>query len=319
MAPFTLEMTPFKITNLKDNIEAEDINRITALCPVREKAFFTIMRQSGLKPHILKKLRIKNVELNSRIPCKIASSERELETPAFIGEEGLNYLKQYLATRKNLTPESLLFTIHTNPDKEINIKDVSRTFRIAAEKVAKEKHRRLKLLSLIYFYRNRAKYYLKELENNPFQNDEFYRNLYKKHALPFLEIETHITIQKRAPRKWFHQKIESQNNQIEEMKKTIAKDNEYISSILSLLYDNKGDWETGENVKLGDNFIKLWQKTADAQLMNMVDFLNGRSEYVQYVDILEELTKTLENILKRYEESKKTKRKEPQAFSGKPL
>ena len=90
--------------------------------------------------------------------------------------------------------------------------------------------------------------------------------------------------------------------------KTISKDDEYLSTILSLLYDNKGEWETGENVKIGDNFIKLWQKVTDVQLNHMVEFLNERSTYIPYVDVLEELTKTLKNILKPYEELKKRKR-----------
>ena len=93
------------------------------------------------------------------------------------------------------------------------------------------------------------------------------------------------------------------------MRQTIARDNEYIGSILSLLYDNKGDWDTGENVKLGDNFIKLWQKASDVQLMNNLEFLNGRSKYLPCVDILEELTKTLENILKPYGELRKSSEK----------
>jgi hypothetical protein len=299
-------MTPFK-TNLQADAEKEDIIRITSLCAIREKAFFTIIRQSGLKPHIIKKLKIKDIDLNSGIPCKINFSERDFKPPAFVGEETVNYLRKYLATRKNFTPESLLFTIHNNPDKEINTKDVSRAFRIAAEKAAKGKARRLRLFSLVKFYRKNANRYLKEVENHPLEDDEFYRTLYKKHALPFIEIETQITVQIRAPKKWFHQKIESQNNQIKDLKQTIARDNEYIGSILSLLYDNEGNWETGENIKLGDKFIKLWQEVKDVQLMHMVDFLNKRDRYVPYVDILEELTKTLENILKPYEELKKTK------------
>jgi hypothetical protein len=301
MAPYTLKMTPFKTSNLYDDIKKDDINRITTSVPLREKAFFTIMRQSGLKPHIIKKLKIKDLELNSTIPYKINYSERNLKSPAFIGKESTNYIKKYLATRKNLTPESLLFTIHTNQNKEINTKDVSRTFRIAAKKNL----RRLKLFSLIYFYRNNVKHYLKELKSHPSEDDEFYRDLYKKHALPLLEIEKQITIVKRAPTKWARQKIESQNNKINEMKKTITRNDEYISDIFSLLYDNKGNWETGENIKLGDNFIKLWQKIIDLQLTNNVDFLNGQSKYVPYVDILEELTKTLKNILKPYKNAKK--------------
>lgn len=302
-------MTPSNNNRSKDTVKADVLNKITALAPLREQAFFTIMRQSGLKPHIIKKLRIEDLELNSTIPCKIDFPERDGEPPAFIGKEAVSYIEQYLATRKDAhPPESLLFILHTNPNKEINTKDVSRAFRLAAEKITKEKTRRLKLMSLVHFYRNNAKHYLKELENHPLESDEFYRNLYKKHALPLLEIERRITIKKYSPKKWFNQKIESQHNQIKELEKTIAKDDEYISSILSLIYDNKGDWETGENMKLGDSFIKLWQKVRDVQLTHMVEFLNERNEYIPYVDVLEELTKTLKNILKPYEELKKRKR-----------
>jgi hypothetical protein len=296
-------MIPFDNLSVTNNIDKDDINRITALCKVREQAFFTIMRQSGLTPNAIKKLRLKNLEPNWHIPFKIDSPHRDLEPPVFIGEEGVRYLRQYLATRTNLTPESLLFTISNNPNKEINTKDVSRTFRLAAEKAAKGKP--LRLFSLVIFYRDKAKHYLKELKSNQIADDESYRRLYKQHALAFLEIETQITYQIRAPRKWFHEKIESQHDQINELAQTIARNNEYISSILSLLYDNGGNPDTRENVKLGDNFIKLWQRVADKQLMNNLDFLNGRSEYVPCVDILEELTKTLQNILRPYKEARK--------------
>jgi len=302
-------MTPFDNIKLKDSFEKDEINRITALSPPREKAFFTIMRQSGLTPNTIKHLTRGDLEPDLTAPCKIDFPERDLKPPAFVGEEAVNYLVQYLATRKNVTPESLLFTGHKNQNEEIDTKYVSKVFRLLAERVAIGKTNRPRLFSLVTFYRNNAKHYLKELKNHPFEDDEFYMTLYKQHALPFLEIEKQITVQIRAPSKWFHGRIENQNKQINELKRTVVRDNEYIGSILSLLYDNKGDWDTGENVKLGDNFIKLWQKASDLQLTNNVEFLNGRSQYIPCVDILEELTKTLQNILKPYEELEKTSRR----------
>jgi hypothetical protein len=276
------------------------INKITARSPIREKAFFTIMRQSGLKPNQIKKLRLKNVDTSLGVPFKIELSETDL-VPAFVGEEAARYLNQYLATRKdNLKPESLLFASHKNSNQEINTKDVSRTFRIAAVEVMKEKTERLQLFSLVKFYRTKAKHYIKELKDHPFDADEKYRELYEIHALPFLQIESTIMVQAKTSRKWFSNKIERQNNQIRGLQRTIAINNEYMASILSLLYDNKGDWNTGENVKLGDKFIKLWQKAVDVQIVNPLEFLNGRRAYIPPVDILEELTKTLQKILKPY-------------------
>jgi hypothetical protein len=306
-------MTPNKILK-KIDIDKDDINRITALCPVREKAFFTIMRQSGLPPHIIKKLRIKNVETNTPIPCKIDLPQETRKPPAFIGEEAVKYLNQYLATRKNLSPESLLFTIRNDPNKEINTKDVSRTFRLAAEKIVKTrvaydvekgKTNRPRLFSLINFFRNNAKHYLKELQNNPLEGHELFRSLYQKHAMPFLEIETQITIQIYQTKKRYQKEIENQNIEIKEMRQSIAKDNEYISSILTLLYNNKGDYETGENIELGNHFIELWRKTEEEQRRNLIQCWTRKTKLLPYKDILEELTKTLESIMKPYEELKK--------------
>ena len=224
---------------MKRNITADEINKITKLCQPRERAFFTIMRQSGLKPHFIKQLRIKSLEKileqNTPIPCKIETPPKSKlgKTPNFIGEEGVKYLKQYLATRTYRTDESLLFTTYSE-DKEINTKDVSRTFRLAAYELRKKNFRakddkldKLRLSDLIYFYRKNAKHYLEEAANSPsLKDDEFFRELYKEKALPLLETETQITIDV----------IQRKDNQIRQMKQRIARDSEYISSILTLLY-----------------------------------------------------------------------------------
>jgi hypothetical protein len=118
------------------------------------------------------------------------------------------------------------------------------------------------LFSLIEFYREKAKHYLDEIDKNPNENDEYYRKMYKEKALPFLEIESPITYQKE---------ILKLGSQIKEMKQTIARDSEYISSILTLLYNNKGDPETGENEEIGDSFIELWKEVRE-----LTQKFNGR-------------------------------------------
>jgi hypothetical protein len=184
------------------DIEKDEINRITEEAAIREKAFFTIMRQSGLTPQTIKQLRIRDLESNMPIPCKInlpqEISKAEIrKPPAFIGEEATRYIKQYLAYRKNIAPDSLIFTSHTS-QKEINTKDVSRTFsRLAWQddknrnyQAIEVKTNRLKLLSLVKFYRKNAKPYINELKNSELvMDDDYCRNLYLEKALPFLEIE----------------------------------------------------------------------------------------------------------------------------------
>ena len=189
------------IVRLK-HIKKEEINKITAECQIREQAFFTIMRQSGLAPHVIQQLRVQDVqrilEPEPPIPCKITTQLQK--QPTFIGHEAVKHLKLYLATRENLMPQSLLFTSHDNPNKQINTKDVSRAFQRAAQqlnrrgeityKVKSEEPSELRLYSLVDFYRTIAKDYVKELDSvSAPKDDEFYRRLYEQKAMPFLEIE----------------------------------------------------------------------------------------------------------------------------------
>jgi hypothetical protein len=169
-----------------------EINKITSLSPIREKAFFTIMRQSGLKPHTIKELKIKDVEQilqpNTPTPCKITIPQQK--HLAFIGNEAINYIKQYLETRKKretLTPNSLLFTTHNNPKKEINTKNVSRTFKQAIRKLHLPNE--LQLSSLTKFYIKNTEEYRTHQNHNTRKDDETYRELYEKYAMPSLEIE----------------------------------------------------------------------------------------------------------------------------------
>ncbi|MCW4018172.1 MAG: site-specific integrase [Candidatus Bathyarchaeota archaeon] len=176
------------MTAIKSSDE-EEINYITSKSPIREKAFFTIMRQSGLSPNMIKQLKTSDIDLTTETPCKIKSNT----TPTFIGEEAKRYTIQYLKSKNNKATESLLFTLH-NSNKEINTKDVSRTFRRLAEEYEKTKiincKKKLKLFDLVKFYRRNAKIYLNTLKDNTGKSDDFYRKLYEEKAQPYLETET---------------------------------------------------------------------------------------------------------------------------------
>jgi hypothetical protein len=171
-------------------ITGKEIINITKECPPREKAFFTIMRQSGLPPHIIKHLKVRDVERilesNTPRPCRINVPHEKRLT--YIGEEAVKYTKRYLKTRKDLTPDSPLFTIRNDPDREINIKSESRTFTTIARKI--NRSTKLTLYSLIGFYRMNAKEYLTELKRyDTSKDDELCRQLYEEKAIPYLEIE----------------------------------------------------------------------------------------------------------------------------------
>ena len=308
----------------KSIIERNLIIKITRQVQTIEKAFFAIMRQSGLTPKAITRLRIKNLEPNTTIPRRIGTKQKlnqgaTKKLPHFIGEEANKYLRQYLATRKNVTSESLLFATDSSPNKEISTKNVSRAFRRALEKIEKEtkyryepisantdksEKKKFTLFSLIEFYRENAKHYLAEIENNPNESEGYYKELYKEKALPFLEIESPITYIVNPTKKQYHKEIPKLESQIEGMKQTIARDNEYISSILTLLYNNRGDPETHENEEIGDNFIERWKEVSEIQLKNLRDAWQseGKIRLLPFLDIVEELTKTLKRIKKPYDE-----------------
>lgn len=124
------------------DLTKDEIIQIMSLSKIREKAFFTIMAQSGLRPHTMNQLRLKNMERLDKAPCKICVPEEIAKGKfgsyvTFIGPDALKYLKQYLATRTSLTPESLVFCSHLDSNKPVNVKDMSRAFRLAARKLEK--------------------------------------------------------------------------------------------------------------------------------------------------------------------------------------
>ncbi len=198
------------------DLTKEEIVQIMAVSKIREKAFFAVMAQSGLRPHTIKQLRLKHLDLE-KLPCKIDVPKEIAKGKfgsyvTFIGLDAVKYLKQYLATRTNPTPESLLFCAHDNPNKPVNVKDMSRAFRLAARKLEKSgaldfeiregKPSELRLYNLRKFFRKYANQmgfenvnYLmghtvrgSDANYKP-QDPEFYRELYAEKAMPFLRLE----------------------------------------------------------------------------------------------------------------------------------
>jgi hypothetical protein len=297
--------------NMKNrNITKDEINKITKLCKIREQAFFTIMRQSGLTPHTIKQLKIKHLEPNTPILYKIELPQEiqknKFRPPAFIGEEAIKYLKQYLATRANLTPESLLFTIKNNPNKEINTKDVSRAFKLSLQKLKKEKTinyeerkgkpSELRLFNLIKFYEKNAKDYLKEAKNNPNQNEEFYRELYKEKAIPNLEIETPTTTE-----------LKNRIEKIESMLPIFIEENDKHGKFLTneeIQSDIKKIREDKQRLKENpEEAKKEYDRIKNEEIQNLRnDFKNLKANY----EILKKSIDNIKNIIQKDKETKNT-------------
>jgi ElaB/YqjD/DUF883 family membrane-anchored ribosome-binding protein len=292
-------------------ITGKEINNITKECPPREKAFFTIMRQSGLPPHTIKQVKVRDVEKilepNTPRPCRINVPHEK--RPTYIGEEAVKYTKRYLKTRKDLTTESPLFTIRNDPDKEINIKSESRTFTTIARRI--DRSTKLTLYSLIDFYRVNAKEYLTELKryDTP-EDDELYRQLYEEKAMPYLEIEelTPIEIHKLKDRLRKIENLLPKEQEIElppEFWEQMERETEEAERYEKWLREHPE-----EQQKIREENQKLLEDYPEAE--QIVEQIDAEAEWADkiYRERLEERVKELENRLKEIEDAiKKPKEK----------
>jgi len=155
------------------DITREEIAQILRVSKPRDRAFFIVMAQSGLRPYTLCRLKLKHLEPDwskGTIPCKINVLKEDAKGKydgyfTFIGPEAVNHLKAYFATRPNLTLESYVFT-KTGTEKSLKPKAMSVQF----YKIVRE----LKAKGLINF---------EERENKPSEIRLYnLRKFFKKHS-----------------------------------------------------------------------------------------------------------------------------------------
>jgi hypothetical protein len=186
-------------------IQDYQINEFTRDFSLRDKAFFAFIRQSGLNPNTIRKLKISNLEgniLENNViaPCKI-DVPKELEKyhigahPSFIAEETINHLYRYLQNRKvrykeNLSQNSFLFIVENKPSRQISIKEINRKLKKSSRNVLtlnelreffKQIAKPIGTNHLNYIMGNKTKDYIPE-------KDEFYRQQYRE-IIDSLQIE----------------------------------------------------------------------------------------------------------------------------------
>jgi hypothetical protein len=233
------------------DITKEEITQIMAQSRPREKAFFAVMAQSGLRPHTIKQLKLKNFESFDKIPCKIEVPKEITKGKygsyaTFIGPEAIKYLKQYFATRTNLSLDSLVFCSHDDPAKPVNVKDVSRAFRMAARKLEKSgaldfeirkgKPSELRFYTLRKFFRKFANQMGFEHVNYMMghttrgsdpsytpKDPEFYRDLYKEKAMPFLRLEAATPTETERTIEKLKEQISNKDQKLQELEQKIMK------------------------------------------------------------------------------------------------
>jgi integrase len=210
-----------KVTFHNRDITKEEVVHILSVSSPRDRAFFAVMAQSGLRPSTLCALRIKHLEPDysqNLNPLKISVPEDLTKGQyhsylTFIGEDANRYLRDYLKTRPNLNRDSYVFTKQAS-EEPMTRNTISSSFRKAArmlrdkglmdfEQKQKDKPAEVRLYSLRKWFR---KYAIQAgFENVDFwmghtgpgvdsayrpKDEEFYRKIYAEKAMPFLRLET---------------------------------------------------------------------------------------------------------------------------------
>lgn len=115
------------------DIKRKEIVRIIDHASPRDKAFFLMMAESGLRPYTMIQLRYKHIKQDfevNRVPMMIDLPSELLKDRVdhrwtFIGEDGFNMLKKYLKPRLPLKNEDLIFQprrIEKDKEKDTSLK-----------------------------------------------------------------------------------------------------------------------------------------------------------------------------------------------------
>jgi len=238
------------------DITKNEIEEILKASRPRDRAFFCVMAQSGLRPLTLCSLKLKHIESEfseGKIPCKIEVPEEIAKGEfgsyfTFMGEESVKHLKAYFVSKRpGIGPEDYLFTSHGSA-KQLSTKSISGIFvrilenlkesgKIDFEQKKHGKPRNVRLYNMRKFFRMQAGHAGIEYVNfwmghktdykaphipasdvHYFSREdvEAQRKLYKEKAMPYLRLET-------ATPSETEKTISRYEQQIEELTKNLDK------------------------------------------------------------------------------------------------
>jgi integrase len=240
------------------DIKKEEIEAILKLSKPRDRAFFCMMAQTGLRPSTIANLRLKHVEpefSKGFNPCKIDVPEElskgEYGTYfTFMPDETIKHLKTYLMSRGKLGPEDWLFTCE-GVDKKLNVKSMAGLFFRAVNKIgladleqkAPGKPRNVRLYCLRKFFRKYAgqagadyvNFWMGHLSSlgvdlHYFSHDvEFHRKIYIEKAMPNLRIESPTPLEHEVI-------IKQQLEEIEKLRRDRDAQTEKLKDYLEMIH-----------------------------------------------------------------------------------
>jgi integrase len=244
------------------DISKEEIKAVIDMSAPRERAFYAMMVQSGLRPDTLCKLRLKNLEPDfskNVIPCKITVNEQDTKGKthayfSFIGSEAVEYLRAYLATRSSVKGEDYVFTA-MGLNMPFNPKTPSNEFRLALRKlhekgIVKYEVRGNRKPSELRLY-NLRKYFKKYAsamgsEESEFlmghsqgvrdhylaQDPEHFRKLYTEKALPNLRLSSATALEYEKTMTEKDLKIATLEKDISDLRRLVLDQNQTLKQLI---------------------------------------------------------------------------------------
>jgi len=306
-----IPITKNLVTYHNRDIKKSEIREVLTQCNPRDKAFFCVIAQSGLRPFTLCQLKLKHVEelYKNNIPClvrvpKHLSKGKYKLYITFIAEESINYLKTYLKKRKDrINQESFLFTQH-GKEEAVTPANMSQLFMLRLKETTIKytksegigKPSQLTLYSLRKWFRNRANIgadstFVKSWMGHTLGTDEHYfsiedverhRKEYAK-TMPYLQIET-------------SEKQIEQSEKIQELKTKIIAQDERIEQLQKDVGRFKHFWQIA--MSMGE--YEKWQLKSEIYRQDMI--LGDIAENEEHNRILEEMEKD-EEAKKRIEDT----------------
>lgn len=239
-----------RVTYHNRDITHEEVKLILNASRPRERAFYAILAQSGLRPYSICNLRFKHIKedfVANRIPCKIDVPQEIAKGKyrayfTFIGHEAVEYLKAYLHTRRRITDDDFLFA-KQGTKQQANPKSFSALFARTVQKLKEKglieveqkeinKPRDVRLYSLRKFFRKYAhqagpefvQFWMGHVVRTG--QDEYYRptdvehhrKLYAEKAMPFLRLETAIPTETEKTIEELREQLTKKDKEFEAMK-----------------------------------------------------------------------------------------------------
>jgi len=255
------------------DITKDEITQILGASNPREKAFYTMMAQTGLRPDTLTKLRLKHIEpdfSDGVIPCKVEVPQELAKGKyqgyfTFMGQESVKALKDYFSARPDMTKDNLIFVVYGDTEGQTDRQTFTNSFRKTLEKLKKKglidyekkpgKPAELRLYNLRKWFKKHTHEAGEEfsefwmghkgkgvVDHYRTRDPEFHRKLYAEKAMPFLRLEGATPTQTDKV-------IAEQQKEIEDLRET-------VKQLQQVTPDVKA-WMENMNRQLEEKMVRL--------------------------------------------------------------